>query len=133
MSALRPADVRHEVDNLLGRYAELADARDADAVAELLARADVHFAGTTITGRDAIGRHYGHLFETAPISRHLITNVIVDAQQDRADFRCRYSRWQIDPTAQLLAIGDYAGTCRTGESSYFLASFTVTRSWQAES
>ncbi|MDQ1181818.1 nuclear transport factor 2 family protein [Rhodococcus sp. SORGH_AS_0301] len=133
MSALRPADLRHEVDNLLGRYAECADARDAWSVAELLARADLHFTGTTIAGRDSIERHYRLLFETPPASRHLITNVIVDAQQDHADFRCRYSRWQIDPGAQLLAIGGYAGTCRTDESGFFLASFAVTRSWQTES
>lgn len=132
MNALRPADARHEVENLLGRYAEAADGRDSDTVADLLARAVLSFAGTDVLGRDAIRTHYARLFASAPHSRHLITNVITetDSGDDDVRFRCRYTRWQIEPTAELLAIGDYTGTCATRDSGSYITTFAVNRSWQ---
>ncbi len=130
MNAQPPAHARHEIENLLGRYTEAADERDADTVAGLLDRAVLHFAGTDVVGRDNIRTHYARLFASAPLSRHLITNLIVETNGDDVRFRCRYTRWQIQPTAELLAIGDYVGTCSTRGSGSFMTSFAVYRSWQ---
>lgn len=133
MNALRPADARHEIENLLGRYAEAADERDAETVACLLDRAVLHFAGTDVVGCDDIRTHYARLFASAPLSRHLITNVFIETNGDEVRFRCRYTRWQIEPTAELLAIGEYAGTCSTRDSGSYITSFAVSRSWQKAS
>lgn len=125
MNALPPADARHEIENLLGRYAEAADERDAKTVASLLDRAVVHFAGTDVVGRDGIRTHYARLFASAPLSRHLITNLIVETNGDDVRFRCRYTRWQVEPTAELHAIGNYVGTCSTRDSGSYITSFAV--------
>jgi len=126
--------VGHHVHNLLGTYAEKADDRDADAVAELFGRARVDFAGTTLRRRDEISAHYTALFAGAPPSRHLLTNIIIDVTDadHQVAARCRYSRWAIDPDATLLAIGDYRATfARSSDDHWHFSSFIVSRAWAA--
>ncbi|MFC9556960.1 nuclear transport factor 2 family protein [Rhodococcus sp. NPDC056960] len=119
------------VHNLLGTYAEHAGNRDANAVAALFDYATVEFAGTALRGRDAISAHYTALLATAPPSRHLLTNTIIDVTgPDQAAARCRYSRWSIDPDATLLAIGDYRATFIHDHNEWRFASFAVARAWQ---
>ncbi|MBT2513607.1 nuclear transport factor 2 family protein [Arthrobacter sp. ISL-30] len=129
-----PAEVRHAVENLLGRYAEYAeyaDERDAAGVAELFSDAVVSFAGTTLGTADEISGHYGRIFAAAPPSRHVLTNIIVDRAGSTATARCRYSRWAIEPDAKLLALGDYRATFAGAEGAWKFISFEVSRAWQA--
>lgn len=130
---MHPGDIRHHIHNLLGTYAENADERDADAVAELFAHASVTFAGTTLLGRHDINAHYKALFAAALRSRHLLTNIIIDVTDtQQAAARCRYSRWSIDTDATLLAIGDCHATFLRHQSNWRFASFAVTRAWQTQ-
>lgn len=126
-----PAEIRHAAENLLGRYAEYADDRDAEGVTALFRDAVVRFAGTTLDTTEQIGDHYGRIFADAPSSRHLLTNIIVDHSDQGASVRCRYSRWAIEPEAQLLAIGDYRATFTTTGHEWKFVSFEVSRAWQA--
>lgn len=126
-----PADVRHEVENLLGRYAEYADDRDVGGVTELFHDAVVSFAGTILGTADEVSGHYGRIFAAAPPSRHLLTNIIVDPAGSTATARCRYSRWAIEADARLLALGDYRATFTRTDGSWKFTSFEVSRAWQA--
>ena len=126
-----PAEIRHAVENLLGRYAEYADERDADGVSRLFGEATVRFAGTALSTADEISDHYGRIFAAAPPSRHLLTNIIVDHADYTASARCRYSRWAIDPEAQLVALGDYRATFTSSPDGWRFTSFEVSRAWQA--
>jgi hypothetical protein len=126
-----PAEIRHAVENLLGRYAEYADERDADGVSTLFGEANVRFAGTTLATADEISEHYGRIFAAAPPSRHLLSNIIVDHADHTASARCRYSRWAIDPEAQLVALGDYRATFTSSPDGWRFTSFEVSRAWQA--
>lgn len=125
------SEVRHAVENLLGRYAEFADERDADGVTTLFGSAVVSFAGTILATAEEISDHYSRIFAAAPPSRHLLTNFIVDPAGGTAEARCRYSRWAIAPDAKLLAIGDYRATFTATDGAWKFTSFEVTRSWQA--
>ncbi|MEV8150448.1 nuclear transport factor 2 family protein [Arthrobacter sp. NPDC080073] len=126
-----PAEIRHAVENLLGRYAEHADERDADGMSRLFSDAAVRFAGTVLSTADEISDHYGRIFAAAPPSRHLLTNIIVDHADLTASARCRYSRWAIDPEAQLVALGDYRATFTSSPDGWRFTSFEVSRAWQA--
>jgi hypothetical protein len=69
---------RHNIENLLYAYAAAADQLDVDRIAELLAHAEVDFAGQHATGREAVHALYKNAFREAPAVRHLISNVALD-------------------------------------------------------
>ena len=125
-----PAEIRHVVENLLSQYAEFADERDADGVSRLFSGAVVRFAGTSLATPAEISEHYARIFAAGPRSRHLLSNIIVDAAGDTASARCRYSRWAIEPEAKLLALGDYRATFDCAGESWSFTSFEVARAWQ---
>ncbi|PRB66728.1 nuclear transport factor 2 family protein [Arthrobacter sp. MYb213] len=129
--AFSPAETRHAIENLLGRYAECADARDARGVAELLGKARVSFAGTVLDTDEQIFGYYQSLFAAAPVSRHLLSNIIVDPDIDGGSARCRYSRWAIESDARLLAMGEYRASFRVEDDTWEFTAFEVSRAWQA--
>lgn len=125
-----PAETRHAIENLLGRYAEYADDRDARGVTELLGKARVSFAGTVLGTDEEIFGHYQSLFAAAPVSRHLLSNFIVNPDIDGGSARCRYSRWAIDADARLVAIGEYRASFRVEGETWAFTAFEVSRAWQ---
>jgi hypothetical protein len=125
------AAVRHEVENLLYRYAELADAQDADGIGHLLADATLVFPGTgPLHGCGPVGEHFRRLFEGTPPSRHVVTNVIVTAGGgETASARCRYARWLLGASADLVALGEYESTFHRSAGDWRFDRHVVTRSW----
>jgi 3-phenylpropionate/cinnamic acid dioxygenase small subunit len=125
--------VRNELENLLYRYAELADARDAEGLSRLLADATVEFPGSgTLRGAGRIGEHYREVFDGTPPSRHVVTNVIVSAAgADTASTRCRYARWLLGTSADLVALGEYQSGFRRDNGGWRFDRHVVTRSWSA--
>lgn len=126
------AAYRHAVENLVYRYAELADDRDAAGLGQLLAAATLTFPGAPDRhGADAITAHFQHAYADAPPSRHLVTNVIVEAPVELVvAARCRYTRWLLHDPAELVALGEYHATISFREDPHgALTVLTVTRSW----
>jgi hypothetical protein len=126
-----PAETRHAIENLLGRYAEYADERDARGITNLLTNAGVRFADTELTTDREIFGHYQMIFASAPVSRHLLSNIIVDPGTDGGSARCRYSRWGIETDARLLAMGEYRASFRIEGDTWEFTAFEVSRAWQA--
>ena len=133
MSAGDLPPVRHELENLLYRYAELADERDAEGLGRLLADATLEFPGAgAVRGAGPISEHYRGIFDGTPPSRHVVTNVIVSADgADTASTRCRYARWLLGASAQLVALGEYESTFHRGDGQWRFHRHVVTRSWSA--
>lgn len=83
------------VTKLIYTYAERIDAGDFAGVAELFGDATLTFEGfgDTISGRDAIERLYARStrrFEDGtPKTKHVMTNVIVDVEDDGLSARSR--------------------------------------------
>jgi 3-phenylpropionate/cinnamic acid dioxygenase small subunit len=77
----------NEITNLMFRYAELMDAGDFSAIADLLAHTAITVEGvdSVVQGRDAIFQAYSSSAQTyddnTPKTKHVITNVIVEADE----------------------------------------------------
>jgi 3-phenylpropionate/cinnamic acid dioxygenase small subunit len=98
------------VTKLIYLYAERIDTGDFDGVGELLRHATLTFNGLDdrVSGRDAITRLYERSTrryeDGTPRSKHVITNVIVDAAEegDSAQSRSYFTVLQAVPGALAL-------------------------------
>jgi 3-phenylpropionate/cinnamic acid dioxygenase small subunit len=103
---------RHEIENLLYRYAELIDLGDFEGVAELFAHGAIRAAGTEggVEGKQAVQALYTkstRLYEDGtPRTKHVTTNVIIQVAPDRqsAEARSYFSVLQALPDFPLQAI-----------------------------
>ena len=103
-----------EIANLLYRYAELFDAGDLDAAAELFSHARIR-AGDDLLDRDGIRALWGALVrihpDGTPRTRHLVTNPIIEVDESAGTASCRsyYTVLQAaDGVAlQVIAAGRY--------------------------
>jgi 3-phenylpropionate/cinnamic acid dioxygenase small subunit len=83
------------VTNLLYRYAELIDAGDYEGIGELLAHAVITTdgSGDEITGAAAVTKMYERSTrkypDGTPRSKHVITNPIVEVDEDAGTATCR--------------------------------------------
>lgn len=111
-------DSRH-IENLIYRYAELIDQGDLHGVAELFRHgaivSPVH--DTRCAGYDEVLRMYEHscrLHEPSgtPLTRHVTTNVIVEAGDEQASARSYYTVLQATDKLPLQPIiaGHYHDT-----------------------
>jgi 3-phenylpropionate/cinnamic acid dioxygenase small subunit len=91
------------VVKLINRYAELLDSGDLDGVADLFSRAawSSSLGGAPLVGRDQVRRAYDRvkLYDGRPLTRHLMSNVVVDLDTDgrSARSRCYFTVLQQPP------------------------------------
>jgi hypothetical protein len=124
------------ITNLVHRYAELIDAGDFDGVADLLADADLTAEGSdhVTRGRDAVLGLYTattRRYENGtPLTKHVITNVIIELDGDSATARSYYTVLQAVPGAlplQPIIAGRYRDrfTCVDGSWRFSARYITV--------
>jgi 3-phenylpropionate/cinnamic acid dioxygenase small subunit len=80
------SDSRHEIEKLMFTYAELMDAGDLVAVAELFAHAELwNDKGEMVQGREAVLGRFKRgvriLPDGTPRTKHVTTNVIIDVDE----------------------------------------------------
>lgn len=99
------------ITNLLNRYAELMDAGDLEGVAALFARARVHTGGGEVVEGSApmlaLWRAHVKLYPCGtPRTRHLISNPILEIDDDTGTATCRscYTVFQATPDLPFQAI-----------------------------
>jgi hypothetical protein len=126
-------DARHDIENLLFRYARAADALDAAAVVQVLGDATVDFAGQRAAGRQALQTMFADAFRDAPAVRHLISNVLIDVRStaagQAADVRASYTRWPTSVATGPLGLGDYLAAMSNDGAGWRFDRFTVRRVW----
>jgi len=114
------------ITNLLYRYAELMDAGDLEAVAALFAHARIKLgSGETVEGSAPmleLWRTHVRIHPCGtPRTKHVITNPIVDIDEDAGTATCRSYYTVIQATADLslqaICAGRYHDTfaCMDGE------------------
>ena len=118
---------RH-VENLIGRYAELVDNGDFDAVGKLFADATFAGSGTAYTGSDAVtGMLHAQIQvypDGTPRTRHVTTNLIVEVDEEGGTAEARSSVTILQATAGLplqpIAVGRYEDEFRrSGDAWHF--------------
>lgn len=99
------------ITNVVCSYAEMLDAGDLDGLHRLFARATVYTPGAEepLEGTDAIRRlivDAVHLYDGAPSTKHLVTNLIVeiDGTGTSATARSYYTALQARPELPLQPI-----------------------------
>jgi 3-phenylpropionate/cinnamic acid dioxygenase small subunit len=96
------------IANLISRYAELIDAGDFEAVADLLADAEVTAEGSShvTRGRDEVLALYTSTTrryeDGTPRTRHLTTNLITEVEDDSATVRSYFTVLQAVSDALTL-------------------------------
>lgn len=100
---------RHTIEGLLYRYADAADRLDAAEVARVLGDADVTFGGDRAQGEDEVTQLFHEQFRSAPLARHLVTNVTIDSHDaDQAlSVWATYLRVSRASPPELLSVGQY--------------------------
>jgi 3-phenylpropionate/cinnamic acid dioxygenase small subunit len=103
------SDDRDAIAALVYRYAERLDRGDLDGVAALFAAATLRSNRHDVVrrGRDAALALYRGtviLYEGTPCTQHVITNLAIDLDGDRASARCHFSVWQARPDLPLQVI-----------------------------
>jgi len=124
------------VTKLIYQYAERIDAGDFDGVGELLHHATITFEGydNTVSGGDAITRLYEHSTrrydDGTPRSKHVMTNVIVDVDEelDRAQSRSYFTVLQAIPGSlalQPVIAGRYRHSYERVDETWLVTSMHV--------
>ena len=99
------ADDRHEIGALVHAYAERVDAGDVDGVADLFAHATlVSSEGIEFSGRDTLRELWAdglQLHDGSPRTHHLITNLVIDLDEDGLHARARSYATAVQATPDL--------------------------------
>jgi 3-phenylpropionate/cinnamic acid dioxygenase small subunit len=115
MSSADPGSDHRTIENLIAAYAELVDAGDFAAVAELLADATLTGGAGSVSGRDAIETMLQQNViiydDGTPRTKHVTTNVSIDVddQAGTAVSRSYFTVFQALPDLPLqpIASGRY--------------------------
>ncbi|MDX2169174.1 MAG: nuclear transport factor 2 family protein [Deltaproteobacteria bacterium] len=104
-----PDEHRAAIAALVYAYAERLDAGDLAGVAALFADATLRGgrSGRAPRGRDAVlalFRGTVRLYDDLPCTKHVITNLVVTLDGDRASSRCAFTVLQARPGLPLQAI-----------------------------
>lgn len=102
------------IRNQLHRYAEMVDNGDFDGVSSLFRRARVYMSGPlddAVPG-EAVGsimRRFVRLYEGIPLTRHVITNTIIEMAQEglTATTRSYFTVMQILAEPKIIVVGRY--------------------------
>lgn len=117
------------VVELINRYAELLDSGDLDGVADLFSRAawSSSLGGAPLAGRDQVRRAYDRvkLYDGSPLTRHLMSNVVVDLETEAssARSRCYFTVLQQPPgrPTRIVLAGRYHDRFeRAGDAWHFV-------------
>jgi len=103
-----------EIRNLLHRYAEMVDNGDFDGVSSLFSHARVYMSGPlddAVAG-DSVGtimRRFVRLYDGVPLTRHVITNTIIEMADDQltATTRSYFTVLQITSAPEVIVVGRY--------------------------
>lgn len=106
-----------EILRLCFTYPEYLDAGDFQAVGRLLEHGSLKVLGDEVSGAEDIATFYFssvHLFDGSPRTKHVLTNAIVDVDDDGTNATCR-SYFQVlqalpDFPLQIIAAGRYVDT-----------------------
>jgi 3-phenylpropionate/cinnamic acid dioxygenase small subunit len=123
---------RH-VENLIGRYAELVDNGDFDAVGKLFADGTFIGSGTAYHGSDAVtGMLHDQIqvyADRTPRTRHVTTNLIVDVDEEGGTAGARSSVTILQATPGLplqpIVVGRYEDEFRRAGDGWRFASRRV--------
>jgi len=123
-----------EIENLIGRYAELVDDGDFAGVGELFADGTFHGRDAAFTGSDevtAMLHDQIRLYPNGtPLTRHLTTNLIVEADEEAGTATSRSSVTIFQATPELplqpIAAGRYADQFRRADGVWRFSSRRVT-------
>jgi ketosteroid isomerase-like protein len=129
-----PADA---ITKLIYLYAERIDTGDFDGVADLFADATLTFEGygDAISGRDAVARLYERSTrryeDGTPCTKHVVTNVIVDVDDDgiSAASRSYFTVLQAVPgalTLQPIIAGRYRHTYARDNDGWHVVTMHIT-------
>jgi hypothetical protein len=125
--------IRHSVENLLYRYAALANELDHAGIAELFSSARLtSHGGVELEGAQQVGDHLRMLFETAERSRHMLVNIRIEVAADRrtATSDCLYNKWVIHDEPVVDAAGRYRSGFRLTENGWEFAWHEVRSQWR---
>jgi 3-phenylpropionate/cinnamic acid dioxygenase small subunit len=115
------------IPNLLYAYAMRFDDGDFEGAAALFDRGCVVAGGQRIAGRDgilAMWQQWVKTYDGKPLTRHLVTNPIIDLDQGGASATCQ-SQWTVIQAApgyplQIVASGRYRDSfARDAEGWHF--------------
>jgi SnoaL-like domain len=108
---LPAAELRHRIENTLSLYCRAMDEHDASAAALMLADARLHFKDQSVrAGADAIAGFYAAAFRNPAPTRHLISNLLVQADGPDITYQASYQRWSLAGAQPVCeAIGEYRG------------------------
>ncbi len=115
------------IPNLLYAYAMRFDDGDFEGAAALFGRGCVVAGGQRITGRDgilAMWQQWVKTYDGKPLTRHLVTNPIIDLDEGGASATCQ-SQWTVIQAApgyplQIVASGRYRDSfARDAEGWHF--------------
>ncbi len=121
---------RDAIENLLFRYAQLADDLNAAGVAELLSAAVVRIGEREVVGVPRLVELYGGMFAGTPDGRHLLSNIAITATATGAESSCRYQRWNVSPPT-LASMGRYDATFTVDAGRWSFTSLRIVREWAA--
>ncbi len=114
-----------EIANLLYRYAELMDAGELEAAAELFRNARMKSGGTLLDNAGILEnwRRYVKIHPCGtPLTKHVITNPIIEVDEaaDTASCRSYYSVLQATDTVplQVIAAGRYHDEFERAEGNW---------------
>ena len=107
--------VRAQIGELIGAYAERLDAGDLDGVAALFDRGTFRSSrgGEPLVGRDAVRRQYDPVLiydDGTPRTKHVLGNIevvvgdIIDGHASTATSRCTFTVFQHAPGSDLRAV-----------------------------
>lgn len=135
---LTPVDASRAIENLLYTYAERIDLGDLDGVADLFAHATLHAVPggppeTRFEGADAVRRLYEKTTrlhdDGTPRTKHLVTNPIVEVDDDAGTASCRSSYCVLQATPELalqpIVTGRYHDTFHVVDGAWCFASRTI--------
>jgi hypothetical protein len=127
--ALRGAEARHQVANLLHTYVEIADRKDVDEVVGMLGAARVRFPAGGSDTADEARTFFAALWASPLAHRHDVSNLVVlpGATPGTWTARAHYTRWVFDPAPVLHTLGEYELVVT--EQPWAIAELRVTRSW----
>lgn len=98
--ALPAAADRHLIENALALYCRAMDEHNAPAAGLLLADARLHFKDQPMrAGADAIAGFYAAAFRNPAPTRHIISNLLVQADGPGIAYQARYQRW-LEPVSK---------------------------------
>ena len=125
----------HAITTIVHAYAELLDAGDVDGIARLLDRATVRAPGASeahagAEATRALIADAVQMYDGIPGTRHVVTNLIVQVDDDRAAATARsyYTAFQARPELPLqpiLAGRWHDGFARDDEGRWYLAHRTI--------